>query len=71
MAVAVELRRIDQGGGDFNQLPVARGTEEAVPPAGVAGDAVLVDQQQNGVAVAVEPQFVQRLLLARRLTFAP
>jgi hypothetical protein len=37
----------------------------------VAGDALLVDQQQQGVAVAVDAKFLQVLHLAGRLSFAP
>src|SRR3546814_17217475 len=44
---------------------------EAGAPAGVAGDALLVDAQQQGVAVAVHPQLDQPLGLAGALALAP
>jgi hypothetical protein len=37
----------------------------------VAGDAVLIDQEQHRVAVAIETQLVEALDLARSLALAP
>ena len=37
----------------------------------MAGDALLIDQQQQRVAVTVDAQFLEVLHLAGRLAFAP
>jgi hypothetical protein len=71
MTVAVERLGRHLGRGDFDQRSVACRAEKAVPAAGVAGDAVLVHQQQQGVAVTIDSQFLQVLDLAGSLAFAP
>src|SRR5262249_25871637 len=70
-SVAIELLRVDQRLGDRRPVAVAGGAEEAGAAAGVAGDALLVDAEQQRVAVAIEPQLDQALDLARGLALAP
>ena len=65
LAMSIDDRR------DLLELAVADRAEEAVVPAGVAGDAGLVDQDQQGVAVAIDAQIDQVLDVARRVALAP
>src|SRR3546814_10658796 len=72
IAGAIEIAGVDDHRQDL--LEAAVGGEapvEAGAPAGVAGDALLVDAQQQGVAVAVHPQLDQPLGLAGALALAP
>jgi branched-chain amino acid transport system ATP-binding protein len=62
--------------GDFglrNHRPPAipPSPEKAVAPARVAGDALLIDQQQHGVPVAIEAELAQKLNLSGGLSFTP
>jgi hypothetical protein len=59
------------GRGDFHQRAIAKRPVEAIPPPGVTGDAILMHQQQQRVAVAIDPQFLQVLRLAGRFAFPP
>ena len=61
---AIQVSGRNQRRGDLHQRAVAHGAEEAVAAAGVAGDALLVHQQQQRVAVAIDAQFLQMLHLA-------
>src|SRR5207249_9876990 len=45
--------------------------KKAAVPSCVAGDSRLVNQQQQGVAIAVDPHLDQSLYMARTLTLAP
>src|SRR5579875_3021876 len=56
---------------NFAQHAVARGTEETAARAGVAGDAALIDQQQQRVAVAVDAQLDEALHVSRAFALAP
>src|SRR6202012_3482960 len=56
---------------DLDQPAIPSGSEEAIAASGMAGDAALIHQQQQGVAVAIDTQFLQVLGLAGRLTLAP
>src|ERR1700744_2980064 len=67
MRVTIQRVRVDQRRGNLNQAAVTRGAEKAVAATGVAGHSVLLNQQQQRVAVAVDPQFLQVLDLAGRL----
>ena len=49
-----------EGGGDLDQRTVPGSSEKAAAPAGVAGDTGLIDQQQHGVAIAIEAQLAER-----------
>src|SRR5262252_8148543 len=69
--LAVELARRHHGLGQRDQPAVARGTVEAAAPPGVAGDAVLIDEQQHRVAIAIDAQLHQPLHLAGALALAP
>src|SRR5689334_14672235 len=50
--------------GDNRPLAGPPGAKEAAPPAGMAGDPLLLDQQQNGVAVAIQAELTQDLRLS-------
>jgi len=57
--------------GDFRGLPIPHGIEETVPPAGVAGDADLIDHDQHRIGVTIPAKILQRLRLARAFSLAP
>src|SRR3546814_11239552 len=72
IAGAIEIAGVDDHRQDL--LEAAVGGEapvEAGAPAGVAGDAILVDAQQQGVAAAVHPQLDPPLGLAGPLPLPP
>jgi len=58
----IQLLRIDLDLRNRHQRAAAHSAEEAVAPAGVAGDAGLVDQQQDAVVVAVEAELLNPLI---------
>ena len=68
---AVKRFRRDQGGRDLPKNPVADGAEETGAAAGMAGNPGLRDQQQDRVAVAIEPQFDEALDLPGGFALAP
>src|SRR5690242_4354693 len=70
-SLAIELLRVDQRVGDRRPVAIARGAEEAGAASGVAGDALLVDAEQQRIAVAIEAQLDQALDLPRGLALAP
>ncbi len=51
--------------------PSRTALKKAVAAAGVAGDAELVDQQKDGVAITIPPKVHKRLVLAGTFAFAP
>src|SRR5689334_6519283 len=71
VSLAVKFAGFDQDAGDGRGFSVAKRGEKTAPPAGVAGDAGLVDQQQQTVTVAIDAKFHQALGLARAFTFTP
>ena len=71
MGVAVQRVGRDLRRSDFDQGAVEGGSVEAVAAAGVAGDAVLVDQQQQRVAVAIDAELLQVLGLAGGFALSP
>src|SRR5487761_1558175 len=56
---------------NLDQRAVTCRTKEAAARAGVACNAALVDQDQQGVAVAIDTQLDQALDVSRALAFAP
>src|SRR5258708_24659798 len=64
---AIEFFRIDQRRGDLHQGVVAHRAIEAGAAASVAGHALLLHQQQDGVAVAVDAELFKVLNLPRGL----
>src|SRR5581483_6901461 len=60
----VQLARLDQYGADRLRRAAADRREEAASPAGMAGHTGLIDQQQQAIAVAIDPQLDQRLHLS-------
>src|SRR5713226_744992 len=66
---AIEFFRIDQWRGDLHQGAVSHCAVEAGAAAGVTGHALLLHQQQDGVAVAVDAELFQVLNLLRGLSF--
>jgi hypothetical protein len=69
--LAVEFAWRYQGFCDGNETLVAHGAKETAAPSRMASDAGLVNQQQYGVAIAVDAKFNEALNLARVLAFAP
>jgi len=57
--------------GDDLPSAVAPIPEKTAAPAGMAGDATLLDEQQQRVAVTIQAQFAQPLNLSRGLALAP
>src|SRR6266403_4766693 len=64
---SVQAGRIDDNRFDRDDSAAFHAIEEAGAPAGMAGDTGLIDLHQQGVQVAIDPQFDQALHLARGL----
>ena len=56
---------------NYRRSRIANHGEKTAAPASVTGDAGLVDQHQDTIAVAVEAQFDEPLRLARGFALAP
>ena len=67
----VQHPRIDHRPRKFHRRAVAPGGVEAGAAAGVAGDADLVDEEEDGVGVAIVAQVDEALRLAGSFAFAP
>jgi len=61
---SVQAGRIDDNRFDRDDSAALHAIEEAGAPAGMAGDTGLIDLHQQGVQVAIDPQFDQALHLA-------
>src|SRR5437762_1828334 len=70
-SILLQLVHVDQHRRDGLELALANGAEEAVVSPGVAGDAGLLDLDQERIAVAIDAQINERLNMARRIAFAP
>src|SRR6266446_8093001 len=70
-ALGIESFRGNARLGDHRPSAVTPSPEETAAPPGVAGHPLLIDQEQHGVAVAIEAQLTQVLNLSRRLPLAP
>src|SRR5580693_7416132 len=57
--------------GDNCPAAIPPGAEKTVVTPGVACDALLIDQQQHRIAVAIEAEFAQQLNLPRGLALSP
>src|SRR5258708_6559340 len=60
---AIQFLRIDQWRGNLHQRAVAHRAVETDAAAGVTGDALLIHQQQDRVAVAIDAELLQVLPL--------
>ena len=61
--IAIQCLGRNQGCRNFHQFAIAYCTKEAIAAAGMAGDTLLMYEQQQSVAVAVNPQLPQVLHL--------
>src|SRR5271156_2918044 len=62
---AIECFRVDQRCGDLHQGTVPHRAEETVAAAGVAGDTLLIHEQQDRIAIAIDAELAKMLWLVR------
>lgn len=67
----IEFGGVNFGLCQFNKAGGGKGAVKTAPATGVAGNANLLDQQQNGIGIAIQPGFLQVLDLAGCFALAP